>query len=168
MVFASKSRRIATIMTLLLFSLLLGCLTGLRSLTPSAAVCWAAHLGWLHFAGTRLAFLDRPATLIVFTLLALVELIADKLPSTPARTAPVGLTARIVFGCLAGVALATSTGGNLLVAAIVGIAGALVGTFAGNRIRRDLVLSAHLADFAVAIAEDMIAVAGSLLIVSHI
>lgn len=154
-------------MTLLLLCFLLGCLTGLRSLTPLAAVCWAAHLGWLHFAGTRLVFLDRPLTLLVLTLLALAELIADKVPNTPARTAPVGLIARIVFGCLGGVALATSTGGNLLGAAIVGIAGALVGTFAGYRIRHDLVLRAHLPDFVVAIAEDAIAVAGSLFIVSH-
>ncbi len=155
-------------MTPLLFCFLLGCLTGVRSLTPSAAVCWAAHFGWLHFAGTKLAFLGHPAALIVFTLLALLELINDKLPKTPARTAPVGLSVRVVFGCLGGVALATSAGGGLLVAAIVSITGALVGTFAGYRIRRDLVLQAHLPDFAVAIAEDLIAVAGSLLIVSHI
>jgi uncharacterized membrane protein len=155
-------------MTLLLLCFLLGCVTGLRSLTPLAAVCWAAYLGWLHFEGIKLAFLGRPVILIVFTLLALVELIADKLPNTPARTAPLGLIARVVFGCLGGVALATCTGGNLLGAGIVGIAGALVGTFGGYRIRRDLVLRGHLADFAVAIAEDMIAVAGSLLIVSHI
>jgi uncharacterized membrane protein len=154
-------------MTLLLLCFLLGCLTGLRSLTPAAAVCWAAHLGWLHFAGTKLVFLDRPLTLLVLTLLALAELIADKLPNTPARTAPLGLIARIVFGCLGGVALATSAGGNLSGAAIVGIAGALVGTFAGYRIRRDLVLRAHLSDFVVAIAEDALAVAGSLFIVSH-
>jgi uncharacterized membrane protein len=155
-------------MTLLLLCFFLGCLTGLRSLTPPAALCWAVHLGWLHFAGTKLAFLGRPVTLIVFTLLAVIELIADKLPNTPARTAPLGLSARIVLGCLGSVALATSTGGNLSGAGIVGIAGALAGTFAGYRIRRDLVSGAHLADFAVAIAEDVIAVAGSLLIVSHI
>jgi uncharacterized membrane protein len=155
-------------MTLLLLCFLLGCLTGLRSLTPSAVICWAAHFGWLHFAGAKLAFFGSPVMLIFFTLLALVELIADKLPNTPARTAPLGLIARIVLGCLGGVALAISTGGNSLGAGIVGIAGALVGTFAGYRIRRDLVLQANLPDFAVAIAEDMIAVAGSLLIVSHI
>jgi uncharacterized membrane protein len=155
-------------MTLLLLCFLLGCLTGLRSLTPLAAVCWATHLGWLHFAGTRLAFLDRPLTLLVLTLLALAELIADKLPNTPARTAPLGLTARIVLGAFGGVALATSAGGNLLVPGIVGIAGGVVGTFSGYRTRRDLVLRAHLADFDAAIAEDVIAVAGSLLIVSHI
>src|SRR6202167_4971811 len=83
-------------MTLLLCCLLLGCLTGLRSLTPPAAVCWAAHLGWLNFAGTKLAFIDSPVTLILLTLLAVAELIADKLPKTPARTAPLGLIARLV------------------------------------------------------------------------
>ena len=155
-------------MTLLLFCLLLGCLTGLRSLTAPAAVCWAAHLGWLNFAGTKLAFIDRPVTLVVLTLLAVVELIADKLPKTPARTAPPGLIARIVFACLCDVALATSAGGNLLVAAIVAVVGALIGTFVGYKTRHTLVLRARLPDFAVALAEDLIAVAGCLLIVSHI
>jgi uncharacterized membrane protein len=155
-------------MTLLLLCFLLGFVTGLRSLTPPAAIAWAAHLGWLHFAGTKLAFIDRPEALVVLTLLALVELIADKLPKTPARTAPTGLIARLVMGCLCGLALAISAGGNLLVAAIVGIAGALVGTFAGYTIRRGLVLRAHVPDFVVALAEDLVAIAGSLLIVSHL
>jgi uncharacterized membrane protein len=155
-------------MTLLLFCLLLGCLTGLRSMTAPAVLCWAAHLGWLNFAGTRLAFIDRPVTLVVLTLLAVVELIADKLPKTPARTAPPGLIARIVLGCLCGVALATSARGNLPVAAIVAAVGALTGTLVGYKTRHTVVLRAHVPDFAVALAEDVIAVAGSVLIVSHI
>ena len=65
-----------------LLAFLLGCVDGLRSLTPPALVCWAAHLGWLHFAGTRLAFIHHRSTLIVFTVLAVAELIADKLPKT--------------------------------------------------------------------------------------
>jgi uncharacterized membrane protein len=154
-------------MTLLVFCLLLGCLTGLRCLTAPAAVCWAAHLGWLNLAGSKLAFMDRPVTLVVLTILAVVELIADKLPKTPARTAPAGLIARVVLGCLCGAALAANAGGNLLVPAIVGVGGALIGTFVGYKARRALVLRAHTPDFAVAIAEDVIAVAGSLVIVSH-
>jgi uncharacterized membrane protein len=153
---------------LLLLCFLLGFVTGLRSLTPAAIVCWAAKLGWLHFAGTKLEFVDRPTTLILFTLLALAELIADKLPNTPARTGPPGLIARIVLGCFCGVALATSAGGNLLVAAIIGVIGALAGTFAGYNIRRALVVRAHLPDLAVALAEDLIAIGGSFLIVSHL
>ena len=155
-------------MTILLLCFLLGCVAGLRSLTAPAVVCWAEHLGWLHFAGTKLAFIGRPATLIVFTLLALVELTWDKLPNSPARTAPPGLIARIVFGGLCGVALATSAGGSALVAAIAGVIGALVGTFAGYNIRHALVMRAHLPDFAVALVEDVIAIAGGVLIVFHL
>ena len=96
-----------------LLAFLLGFVDGLRSLTPPALVCWAAHLGWLHFAGTRLAFIDHRSTLVVFTVLAVAELIADKLPNTPARTAPLGLIARIFFGGACGLAIATSTGMSL-------------------------------------------------------
>jgi uncharacterized membrane protein len=155
-------------MTVFLVCFLLGCVAGLRSLTAPAVVCWAAHLGWLHFAGTKLAFIVHPATLSVFTLLALVELITDKLPKTPARTAPPGLIARIVFGGLCGVALATSAGGSPIASAVVGVIGALVGTFAGYNIRHTLVTRGHLPDFAVALAEDFIAIAGGLLIVSRL
>jgi uncharacterized membrane protein len=155
-------------MTLLVFCLLLGCLTGLRSLTAPATVCWAAKIGWLNFAGTKLAFVDRPVAVLILTILAVAELIADKLPKTPARTAPPGLIARVVLGCLCAVALATNAGGNLLVPAIVGVGGALIGTFVGYKTRHALVSRAHIPDFAVAIVEDVIAVAGSLLIVSHV
>jgi uncharacterized membrane protein len=155
-------------MTVLLLSFLLGCVVGLRSLTPPALVCWAAHLGWLHLAGTKLAFMNHPAALIVFTLLAVVELIADKLPKTPARTAPPGLIARIVFGGLCGAALAASAGVSLIIAAIAGVIGALAGTFAGYSVRRALVIRAHLPDFAVALVEDIVTITGGLLIVSHL
>ena len=154
--------------TILLFCFLLGCVAGLRSLTAPAAVCWGAHLGWLHLAETRLAFLGHIATLIIFTLLALLELVADKLPKTPARTATPGLIARILTGAFCGSALAVSAGASLMVAAVVAIVGALVGTFAGYNIRHGLVTRAHLPDFAVALVEDVIAIAGGLLIVSHL
>jgi uncharacterized membrane protein len=155
-------------MTLLILCFLLGCVTGLRSLTAPAVVCWGAHLGWLHFAGTKLEFIGHPVTLIVFTLLAIVELIADKLPRTPARTAPLGLIARVVFGCLCGVALATSAGAGLVADAIVGVIGAVVGTFAGYNIRQTVVLRARLPGFGVALVEDVVAIASALLIVSSL
>jgi uncharacterized membrane protein len=155
-------------MTLIPFCFLLGYLAGLRSLTAPAVVCWAAHLGWLHFSGTKLAFINEPSTLIVFTVLAVVELIADKLPRTPARTAPLGLIARVVVGASIGVILATSAGMGVPFPMMVAVIGALVGTFGGYNIRRVLVSKGRLPDFAVALAEDMIAIAGGLLIVSHL
>lgn len=146
-------------MTLLLAYFFLGCFTGLRSLTPPAVVCWAARLGWLHLAGTKLAFLGHPVTLTIFTLLALIELIVDKLPNAPARTAPPGLSARLIFGCLCDIVIAISAGGSLPIAAIAGAMGAVVGTFGGYNVRKALVVRAHFRDFGVALAEDAIAIA---------
>jgi uncharacterized membrane protein len=33
----------------------IGIVAGLRAMTAPAAVSWAAHLGWLHLAGTPLS-----------------------------------------------------------------------------------------------------------------
>jgi uncharacterized membrane protein len=66
------------------------------------------------------------------------------------------------------VALATSAGGSQIASAIVGVVGALVGTFGGYHIRHALVKRANLPDFAMALAEDFVAIAGGLLIVSHL
>jgi uncharacterized membrane protein len=159
---------VSMLMTVLLLCFLLGCVAGLRSLTAPAAVCWGARLGWLHFAGTKLAFLDHTATLIVITLLAVFELVNDKLPKTPARTAGPGLIARVIMGAFCGCALALSVGGSVIVAAVVGIIGALVGTFGGYNVRHALVARSHVPDLAVALFEDVVAVAGGLLIVSHL
>jgi len=85
----------------LLFAFLIGLFAGLRSLTPPAAVAWAVHLGWLKLA-RPLSLIGSLPAVIILSLLALTELILDKLPNTPNRTAPLGLIARIVTGGLTG------------------------------------------------------------------
>jgi uncharacterized membrane protein len=151
-----------------LLSFLLGFVDGLRSLTAPAIVCWAAHLGWLRFVGTKFAFIDHRSTLVVFTVLAMIELVADKLPNTPARTAPLGLVARIVLGGASGLALATGAGISAPLAGVIASIGAVAGAFAGYNIRHAVVFKAHVPDFIAAIAEDAIAIAGGLGIVSHL
>jgi uncharacterized membrane protein len=155
-------------MPVLVLVFFLGCVDGLRSMTAPAVVCWAAHFGWLHFQGTRLAFIDRPFTFIIFTVLAIGELIADKLPKTPARIAFLPLIARVVIGALCGFALAVTAGVDGWFGAMVAAAGAVAGAFAGYNIRKRLVTRAHLPDFFVAIAEDAIAIAAGLFIVSRV
>lgn len=151
-------------MSALVLVFLLGCVSGLRSLTAPAAVCWAAHFGWLHLAGTKFAFMDHPATMLIFTVLAVVELIADKLPKTPARTTPIGLTARLILGGLSGAAVAAGSGIIAYLGGAAGSIGALAGAFAGYVVRRKLVSRSHLPDFPVALTEDAIAIVGGLLI----
>jgi uncharacterized membrane protein len=152
--------------TALLLIFLVGFLNGLRSFTPAAATAWAARLGWLKL-GTGLTWLGTTAAIIIFSALALLELVNDKLPKTPARTAPVGLTARIVMGGFVGACLATASGQNLVLGVIVAVVGALAGTFGGYQARSRIVKALGVSDYVVAVIEDLIAVGGSFWVVSR-
>jgi uncharacterized membrane protein len=152
-------------MTLLL-AFLIGFFSGLRSLTAPAATAWAAYLGWLK--------LDAPLSLIgsgwsvaIFTALAIGELIADKLPQTPSRTAPPGLITRIVMGGLAGACVATAGTQGVTLGALLGTIGGIAGCFLGYKARTGLVKALATRDLNVALVEDLIAVAGSIWVVSQ-
>lgn len=152
-------------MTLLL-AFLIGLFAGFRSLTPPAAVAWAVHLGWLRIARPWALIGSLPAVIIV-SLLAIAEVIMDKLPTTPSRTAPPGLIARIVTGGLTGACVSLGGGKTALVGAGLGLLGGIVGCFGGYQARVWLVKSLRQPDFNVALIEDLIAIGGSLFIVSR-
>jgi uncharacterized membrane protein len=149
-----------------IWAFLIGVIAGLRSMTAPAAVSWAARLGWLHLENTGLAFLGFAFTPYIFTVLAIGELIADKLPKTPSRKAPGPFVGRIVTGALSGAALgATSQGlaGGLVAGALGGIAG----TLGGYEFRARLVKAIGGKDLPIALIEDIIAIGGAILIVSR-
>src|ERR1700719_2390510 len=97
-------------MSIYVLAFLIGVLAGLRSLPAPAVVSWAARLGWLHLENTSLAFLGFAATPYILSLLAIGELIADKLPKTPSRKAPLGFGGRMMTGALCGAALGGTVG----------------------------------------------------------
>ena len=148
-----------------ILAFLIGMIAGLRSLTAPAVVAYAAHQHWLHLEGTPLAFMGSTAALIIFVLLALVELVADQLPSTPPRTKAVGLTARIVTGALSGACVAVAGASGGLFGGLLGIVGALAGTFGGYQARTGLVKALKVRDFVIATLEDLLAIGGGLFIV---
>lgn len=159
-----------------LLALLIGVVAGLRSMTAPAAVSWAARLGWLHLENTWLAFLGFSATPYVVSVLAFAELIADKLPKTPSRKAPVGFIARLVSGALCGAALgATSQPGgagvspasSLIGGLLAGVVGAVAGTLGGYEFRARLVRAIGGKDLPIALLEDAIAIGGAMLIVTR-
>jgi uncharacterized membrane protein len=154
-------------LTLVLLMFGIGVIAGLRSMTPPAVVSWAVHLGWLHLAGSRLAPMGSTLAVVTLTALAIGELVADKLPFTPNRTALGPLIGRIVTGALCGAALAVGGGGSLGAGVALGAVGAVAGAFGGYQVRRQLVKGAGLPDFAVALAEDLVAIGGALLIVTR-
>ena len=145
---------------------LIGFFAGLRSLTAPAVTAWAAHLGWLDLP-VPLAWIGGTIAVAVFTVLAVLELVADKLPSTPSRTSPPGLIARIALGGLSGACLGAAGGGRAGVGGLLGIVGALVGGFGGYQARTNLVRTLGTPDAVVAVLEDVIAIAGSFWVVSR-
>jgi uncharacterized membrane protein len=137
----------------------IGFVAGLRSLLAPAAVSWAAHLGWLNLQDTPLAFMGSTAAVAIFSILALAELVADKLPMTPSRTTPGPLLARIVMGSLTGACIGASNGQGLLVAGmVVGGIGGVVGAFAGYNARKRLVSGLKVKDTVIAVLEDLVAI----------
>ena len=149
----------------MILAFVIGVVAGLRSMTAPAAVSWAAHAGWLHLENTWLAFLGYSATPYILTVLAIGELIADKLPKTPSRKAPVGFTGRIVTGAISGAAL--SAPDNITAGLVAGALGAVVGTLGGYEFRVRLVRATGGKDLPIALLEDAIAIGGAALIVTR-
>jgi uncharacterized membrane protein len=147
----------------LLFAFLIGFFAGLRALTAPATTSWAVYLGWLR--------LERPLSLIgsvpavaILTLLAVAELVVDKLPSTAARTAAPGLIGRIVTGGLSGACVAVGGAQAAIPGAALGVLGGVVGAFGGYHVRSMIVNRLGVRDLYVAIVEDLVAITGCLLI----
>lgn len=150
----------------LLYCFLLGGVTGLRSMMGPALVCWGIHLGWLTVAGSPLFFLGHPISLAVFSVLALGELVGDKLPQIPNRIDPGPLVARMVFGGMSGWVLALSGHAPVAAGVVCAAAGAVAGAYAGFHLRR-AITRRGARDFVVAVVEDAIAVGGGLFLISR-
>jgi uncharacterized membrane protein len=143
---------------ILLLALGIGFACGLRTLTPPAIVAWAAHFGWLNLNNTALAFMGSIITAIIFSILAVVELIGDVRPSTGKRTAPVPLIARILMGGLCGACVCAAANQSITIGAIAGGIGGIIGAFAGYEIRRRLVSALNIKDIFIALLEDLITI----------
>lgn len=140
------------------FALGIGFTAGLRSLTPPAVVAWAAHLGWLNLTNSPLAFMGSTTTAVIFSILALFELFGDLRPTTPKRTAPFPLVARILTGGLCGACLCAASNQSLIIGAILGGVGGIIGAFTGYEIRRKLVAALNIKDIFIALLEDLVTI----------
>ncbi|HET7740617.1 MULTISPECIES: DUF4126 family protein [unclassified Mycolicibacterium] len=149
----------------LLLALLIGVVAGLRALTPPAVVAWGAALNWLPVDGTWAQWVGHPITVTVLTILLVVELVTDQLPSTPPRTVTPQFAARILTGAFAGAVI--GAGFHYTFSSIgAGVIGAVLGTLGGYQARRRLVEANGGRDLPVALTEDVIAVLGGLAVVA--
>ena len=137
--------------------LLIGFAAGLRALTPPAVVAWCAYLGWINLDPTPFSFMSSWIAVAIFSVLALGEYVGDLLPSTPSRTAPLGLIARVVTGSFSAACLLAATNHGLAFCVLGGLA-AVGGAFGGYQSRVRLVRALKVNDAFVAIPEDLIAI----------
>jgi uncharacterized membrane protein len=149
---------------IVLSAFLIGIIAGLRAMTAPAAVSWGAVLGWLPLESTWAAFMGYRWTPWIFSVLALVELVTDQLPSTPSRKVPMQFGARLVSGGFSGAVIGASAGGTLL-GLVAGVVGAAVGTLGGADIRGRMA-RAFGSDRPAALIEDAVAIVGAFLIVA--
>ena len=142
-------------MFVLINAFLLGTASGLRALIGLTVVSWAARLGYIHLDHTWLAFLGFAFTPYILSLMAIGELVNDKLPKTPSRLIPPQFITRVVTGAFCGVALGLATD-HLLIGLVAGAVGSVVGTLGGAK-ARDFGAKLFGRDLPAALIEDVVA-----------
>ena len=137
----------------------LGMIAGMRSMGAPAQV--SAYLARTHpvpLHGTPLAWLESPVAAAVLRTLAAGEVVADKLPKTPARTEPASVAFRAASGGLCGAALCAAEGEEALIGAAIGALAAVASTFAFYHLRRRLDKGTGAPDALFAVVEDALVV----------
>lgn len=137
-------------------ALLIGVVAGLRAFTAPAVLAWAAALEWINLDGTWASWMGHWATVAVLTVVAVAELISDKMPTLPSRKSAPQFLVRLASGALSGAVLGTAWGyrwGSLG----AGLIGAVIGTIGGYEARTRLVRANGGRDKPIALAEDVFA-----------
>jgi uncharacterized membrane protein len=139
---------------LILRTAVVGFATGIRSMSGMAIVAAHAASNPRGFKGTRFGWLAYRPVAALLGLMAAGEMVVDKLPILPARTAPGPLFGRIQFSALAGSALFTEAGAPAWQGALLAAACAIAGAFAGYNYRVRTARALNAPDLPIALIED--------------
>ena len=138
-----------------LLSAALGWAVGMRSATPPTVLARALAHGRRPRRQPARALASAASWL---PLAAGGEILADKLPAMPNRTAPPVLAERIAVGALVGAVLGQIRRTSPVAAGLAGAAGAAASSFAMMRLRGWVGETLDLPDPAVAVAEDALTI----------
>ena len=128
----------------------IGFVAGMRSMTASAALSWAASLRRSRVAWIPSGDLPRR----VATAAAVAEMAGDKMPFAPDRRIPASILARLAIGAVGGVAF-SGRNVSVLDATLSGMVGAVAGTVLGRAARG--ATTRTRADWVRALSEDAVA-----------
>jgi len=104
--------------------------------------------------------LASPRSASLLKILALGEMVADKLPIVPSRVSPGPLMARVVSGAITGAAVCGEANKRTEVGAILGGIGAIAGAYGFYHLRRRIGEKTGVQDPVLGLAEDVIVVGG--------
>ncbi|MVM35546.1 DUF4126 family protein [Spirosoma sp. HMF4905] len=145
----------------------IGIIAGMRSMMAPAFVSYKlSHASTKPLANSKLHFLVSPKATMALELMAGGELIGDKLPNTPDRTAQPQLWGRIASGAMCGAALTEADDLSVGYGAILGALGAAAGSFAFFHLRHWLTHEKDVPDTLVALAEDALAIGAGLVLIN--
>ncbi|WPU91921.1 DUF4126 family protein [Mucilaginibacter sabulilitoris] len=140
----------------------LGTLAGMRSTSaPVITSHILSHHQSKNLEHSPLKFMQSKTVAATLKVLALGEIVGDKLPSAPNRTKPAAIGARVLSGALAGAVIYKATGNNLIVGALLGGTAAFASTFGTFHLRKSVVKSSHIVDPIIGAIEDALVIGGS-------
>jgi uncharacterized membrane protein len=147
---------------LILKTLGLGAIAGVRSMAAPAALSRAVERGDVgNLEQTPFAALGSPRVLAALQVLEIGEMFVDKLPLAPSRTSPSPLLGRTASGGLVGAALFASEGRRVASGGVLGAFSALMGAYAGERLRSLGAQKSRVPDTLLALLEDGIVLLGA-------
>lgn len=147
---------------------LIGTVAGMRSMTAPAIVSRVARAAGIPVDKSGVDFLHNPVIPRVMSILAIGEVIADKLPFIPSRITPFPLVTRAISGAVSGAALCSSKKRSPVMGAVFGAAGAVAGSYAAYALRKRIVKGLHVPDTIVALAEDALAIGAGTMIATKL
>ncbi|MCC8408852.1 DUF4126 family protein [Mucilaginibacter sp. UR6-1] len=138
----------------------IGIVAGMRAmLAPAATATYLANQPATDNDNTAIKILRSTTGVRVLQALSAGELVGDKLPAAPNRTALGGLIGRVVNGALSAAALSKASKSNVLTGALIGGGAALASTYACFYLRRYISSRPHVKDYVTGATEDALAIA---------
>jgi len=138
----------------------LSVLAGMRgAMAPAFVSHYVAHQPAKETDSQLLHLFRSPTTANVTKVMALGEIVGDKLPQAPDRIEPAGLVGRIVSGATCGAVLSEAEREDVKLGAVLGGVGAVAGSYAFFYLRKWVHEEKGVEDVWLGFAEDLLAIA---------
>jgi uncharacterized membrane protein len=137
----------------------IGALAGMR--TSSAPVITShilSHHRSRNLEHSPLSFMQSRTVANTLKVIAISELVVDKLPSTPNRIKPAGVAFRCLAGALAGASINKAAGGNVVAGALLGATSAFASTYLSYILRKTTVKNTGIIDPIIGAVEDALVI----------